>query len=58
MNKENFTEEFTLQEDDLIILLRKLLTDGGKVIAEIQIDDLEKIALKLNSKKKNERRII
>ena len=51
MNKENFTEEFTLQEDDLIILLRKLLTDGGKVIAEIQIDDLEKNCFKAKFKK-------
>jgi len=51
MNKEEFTEEFTLQDDDLIILLRKLLFNGGKVIAEIKIDDVEINCFKAKFKK-------
>ena len=51
MNEENFTEEFTLQDDDLIILLRKLLFNGGKVIAEIKIDDVEINCFKAKFKK-------
>jgi len=51
MIKEEFTEEFTLQDDDLIILLRKLLFNGGKVIAEIKIDDVEINCFKAKFKK-------
>lgn len=51
MNEEEFTEEFTLQDDDLIILLRKLLFNGGKVIAEIKIDDVEINCFKAKFKK-------
>ncbi len=51
MNEEDFTEEFTLQDDDLIILLRKLLFNGGKVIAEIKIDDVEINCFKAKFKK-------
>ena len=51
MIEEEFTEEYTLCDDDLVVLLRKLLFDGGKVIAEIQIDDLEINCFKAKFKK-------
>ena len=51
MNEKEFTEEFTLQDDDLIILLRKLLFNGCKVIAEIKIDDVEINCFKAKFKK-------
>lgn len=42
MNKENFKEgeEFTLCDNDLIKLLRHLLFHGGKVVAEIETDNI------------------
>ena len=51
MIEEEFTEEFTLCNDDLIILLRKLLFDGGKVIAEIEMDNIEINCFKAKFKK-------
>jgi hypothetical protein len=51
MIKEEFTEEFTLCDDDLTMLLRKLLFDGGKVIAEIKTDDLDINCFKVKIKK-------
>ena len=51
MNKEEFTDEFTLCDNDLVMLLRKLLFHGGKVVAEIQMDDLEINCFKAKFKK-------
>lgn len=53
MIEEEFTEEFTLCDDDLITLLRKLLFNGGKVVAEIKVDDIDINCFKAKFKKEN-----
>jgi len=54
MNKENFKEgeEFTLCENDLLLLLRQLLFHGGKVFAEITLDDVDINCFKVKINKK------